>query len=463
MNSFPEIPGYKIIKKLGEGSIAAVYLATREKSDQKVAIKIYEPPIIKRVTEQRFENAARIAATLSHTNIAQIFDNGVSGQNHYIVMEYLEETLEDRLKRSPGSKMPPETALDIVIDLMKALDFAHSMDVIHRDIKPENIMFRDANIPVLVDFGIAGIFTATDQPDNNSQSMSTAYYMSPEQAKAKKEIDGRSDIYSLGVVLFEMLSGEKPYKDETQISIILQHIEKPVPILTQELSRYQPLITHMMAKDRELRISNEKQFLGMLDRILADNVPPQPPPKPSPPPPETLPPQPEEMTTDQLPMDSTYPQPEEQPTDLPVEKEKKFKAPFINKYFNLMDKKLRLFLENKRNFHFVVTGFIIVVVIIAVIIIIPGLGSKTPAESIILNPPVSSTSLYELTKPDPQFLLDVSYIKDLCNLYIYKGDTASLEKAEALIDKMKNIDLTPENRKLVEKAAKYINDIRSNF
>ncbi|NIM17371.1 MAG: protein kinase [Candidatus Aminicenantes bacterium] len=459
MNSFPEIPGYKITKKLGEGSIAAVYLANQEKSDQKAAIKIYEPPIIKRVTEQRFQSAARIAATLSHPNIVQIFDTGVSGQYHYIVMEYLEESLKDRLKSSSEGKMPPETALDIVIDMMKALDFAHSMGVIHRDIKPENIMFRDDITPVLVDFGIAGIFASPEEPDKSSQSMSTAYYMSPEQAKAKKEIDARSDIYSLGVVLYEMLSGEKPYKGETQISIILEHIEKPVPIMPQELSRYQPLITHMMAKDRELRISNGKQFLGMLDRILADNLPPHPPP----PPPETLPPPPEEIPTVPLPIDSTYPQPEEQPTDLIAVKEKKVKAPFINKYFNQMDKKLHLFLENKRNFHLVVAGVIIVVALIAIIIIISGLSSKIPAKSIILNPPVSTTSLYLLTKPDPQYLLDVSYVKDLCNLYIYKGDIESLEKAEALIDKMKNRELTPENRKLVEKAAKYIEDIKFNF
>ncbi|NIM17366.1 MAG: protein kinase [Candidatus Aminicenantes bacterium] len=273
MVAFPEIPGYKIIEKLGEGGVAAVYLGIQEKLDRKVAIKVLEPSLLKsKETAARFDREARTAAMLSHSNIVQIFDTGNVGKYHYIVMEYLEESLKDRMKLSPQGKMHPPMALDIVEAIMKALDYAHFRGVFHRDIKPDNIMFKQDSTPVLVDFGISHVLDTSERVIKEGVILGTSHYMSPEQCKALLDIDGRSDIYSLGVVFFEMLTGKKPYEGDSSISIALQHIEKPVPGLPEELSRYQPLIDSMMAKEREKRISSGAQFVQLLDRILTGNI-----------------------------------------------------------------------------------------------------------------------------------------------------------------------------------------------
>lgn len=269
MEDVPEIPGCEIICGLKKGGMATIYLAVQKKLNRKVAIKILEASLLKdKDTAARFEREARTAASLTHSNIIQIFDAGSVGDYHYIVMEYLEETLRDRMKRSPNGRMHPEIALDIVEEMMKALDYAHFRGVYHRDIKPDNIMFRQDSTPVLTDFGIARVFDSTDRLTKSNMIMGTVDYMSPEQCNAETDIDGRSDTYSLGVVLYEMLTGETPYKGGTQLSVAIQHIEKPVPKLPTELSRYQPLIDNMMAKDREKRLSSGPQFDKLIYRIL---------------------------------------------------------------------------------------------------------------------------------------------------------------------------------------------------
>ncbi|NIM17365.1 MAG: protein kinase [Candidatus Aminicenantes bacterium] len=274
MGDFPEINGYKVVSKLGEGGMATVYLAIQENLNRKVAIKVLEPSLLKNnVTAKRFEKEAKTAAMLSHSNIIQIIDTGRIGDYHYIIMEYLEESLGDRIKRATGGKLHPEIALDICEEIIKALDYAHFRGVFHRDIKPDNIMFRQDGTPVLVDFGIARVLDSPDHLTRSGQSLGTVYYMSPEQAVGKKYIDGRSDIYSLGVVLFEMFTGRKPYEGESAISVALMHIQEPVPRLPRELNHYQPLIDKMMAKDREQRLKDSTGFIKLLDKIFTSPIP----------------------------------------------------------------------------------------------------------------------------------------------------------------------------------------------
>jgi serine/threonine protein kinase len=277
MANFPGIPGYKIISKLNTGGMASVYLGIQEKLNRRVAIKILEPFLLKtKDTALRFEQEAKTAASLSHSNIIQIHDTGKIDDFHYIVMEYLEESLKDKMNLNPKGKMHPEIALDIIDNLMNALDYAHFRGIYHRDIKPENIMFKQDSTPVLVDFGIARVFDSYDELTGTGICMGTADYMSPEQCQFPETVDGRCDIYSLGVVLYEMLTGKKPYKGKSYLSVVLKHIESPVPHLPHKLNRYQPLIYKMMAKDRENRISSGPEFNHLLDRILTNSLGPQP-------------------------------------------------------------------------------------------------------------------------------------------------------------------------------------------
>jgi serine/threonine protein kinase len=271
MVQVPGIPGYKILSELGEGGMAKVYLGLQEKLKRKVAIKILDPGLLtNKKTAERFSHEAEIAANLQHSNIIQIFDTGKIDDYHYIVMEYLGESLKDRMVLFPGNQMPPGTALDIIDKMMGALDYAHWRGVFHRDIKPDNIMFRQDSTPVLMDFGIALLFDLQDKSPRITREgliLGTVDYMSPEQCRNEKEIDGRSDTYSLGVVLYEMLVGRTPYEGDSQMHIAFKHTQEPVPRLPGELSRYQPLIEGMMAKDRGKRISSGAQFLRLLDYI----------------------------------------------------------------------------------------------------------------------------------------------------------------------------------------------------
>jgi serine/threonine protein kinase len=268
MDDFPEIPGYEILSVVGQGSVATVYLAIQEKLKVKVAIKILRPTLMKEDEySRRFIREAQIAANLNHPNTIQIYDIGKHKNYHYIIMEYLEDSLKERMERIPGRKMPPESALNIVERIMQALDYAHFKGVIHRDIKPAHIMFRQDNTPVLVDFGLVYLLGSEDEPTKEGIIIGTALYMSPEQCRGEK-VDDRSDIYSLGVVLYEMLTGRSPYISESIFELLKMHINLPVPQLPLELRQYQPLIGKMMVKNKEARLASFPEFEQLLDRIL---------------------------------------------------------------------------------------------------------------------------------------------------------------------------------------------------
>lgn len=274
MKKLPKIPGYQVIEKLGQGGMADVYLGIQEKLQRHVAIKVMIPLLFRdEQFSRRFIKEAQTAAQLNHPNIITIHDVGETGDSYYIVMEYLEESLSQRLKQR-GS-FPPQEALDVVKMIACALDYAHNKGFIHRDIKPDNIMFRADGTAVLVDFGIARAMDSTTHLTRTGMSIGTPHYMSPEQCKGEK-IDGRSDIYSLGVQFYEIITGEVPYKAENTAGIIIKHIQDPVPRLPDRLSRYQPLIDKMMAKDRDKRFQSGEELIKFIDGLLTTRklVPP---------------------------------------------------------------------------------------------------------------------------------------------------------------------------------------------
>ncbi|UCH93907.1 MAG: protein kinase [Candidatus Aminicenantes bacterium] len=266
----PKIAGYEIKKRLGKGGMAEVHLAFQENLDREVAIKILDPIFLKdEKLLKRFIYEAKTAAKLIHNNIVTIHDVGRSGDNHYIVMELLKESLRDRLKRI--GKLSEAKALVIIKKIANALFYAHNKNIIHRDIKPDNIMFRLDETPVLVDFGIARALDVSTHLTMTGVRIGTPYYMSPEQCKGEK-LDGRSDIYSLGVVFFELLTGAVPYKSETPTGVIYQHLQAPLPKLSGKLKKHQPLIDKMMAKEKEKRIKNGKELIKIIESLESDGI-----------------------------------------------------------------------------------------------------------------------------------------------------------------------------------------------
>ncbi|MCP4154036.1 MAG: protein kinase [bacterium] len=265
MKNLPEIPGFKIEKTLGQGGMATVLLGVQETLNREVAIKILVPDMF--MDEQylsRFLNEAHTASRLSHPNIVTIHDVGQVDDYCYIVMERLQESLVERVKFTATNKLHPTEAFKIIAQIADALDYAHSEGFIHRDIKPDNILFRRDGTPVLVDFGIARAMDARTRLTGTGMILGTPHYMSPEQCKGEK-IDGQSDFYGLGIVLFEILTGDVPYKSDSAAGVLFKHVQDPVPQLPQELAKYQPVITRMTAKDRHSRVQNGTEVKRLME------------------------------------------------------------------------------------------------------------------------------------------------------------------------------------------------------
>ncbi len=222
---------YKIEREIGAGGMATVYLAEDLKLHRKVALKVLRPELAAALGPERFLREIEIAAKLHHPHILALHDSGEVDGFLYYVMPYVEgESLRDRLNRE--KQLPVEDALQIAREVADALGSAHRHDVIHRDIKPENILLEEGHA-VVADFGIARAIHAAggEQLTETGLAVGTPAYMSPEQAMGSKELDGRSDLYSLGCVLYEMLAGQPPFTGATVESIVHQQIAvEPRPV-----------------------------------------------------------------------------------------------------------------------------------------------------------------------------------------------------------------------------------------
>jgi TolB-like protein/tRNA A-37 threonylcarbamoyl transferase component Bud32 len=244
------IPGYTLLRSIGTGGMAEVYLATQDSLGRQVALKILSPAMAADpVLRERFLQEARIAAQLHHPNIIAIYDVGTFDGTAYIAMEYEKD---GTVAPAAGSALDSHTALRIVHDIAGALDYAHAQGVVHRDVKPDNILRRANGSCLLSDFGIARAMDSQAALTREGTSIGTPQYMSPEQLRGEK-LDGRSDLYSLGVVLYQLLTGDLPYKGTDGWAIGVQHISGDIPRLPPALARLQPLIDAMMAKDPNAR------------------------------------------------------------------------------------------------------------------------------------------------------------------------------------------------------------------
>jgi len=219
---------YKLTKELGKGGFATVYRALQPTLNRDVAIKVLHPEFIRDERAlRRFKREALAVARLHHTNIVGVYDYGEHEGRAYLVMEYIAgSTLKSRL----GKPASLELTVSVIGAVGAALDYAHSKGVVHRDIKPANILFADDDRVVLSDFGIVRL--ADDDSSLTRGVIGTPQYMSPEQALGR-EVDGRSDLYSLGVVLFEMLTGAVPFRGDSPIATLSMHATMPVPSVRQ--------------------------------------------------------------------------------------------------------------------------------------------------------------------------------------------------------------------------------------
>ena len=276
---------YEIERELGSGGMAVVYLARDLRHDRHVAIKVLKPDISASVSAERFLREVRVAARLSHAHIVGLIDSGrvtvdtVRGDLLYYVMPYIKgETLRDRLRRE--GQLPIADALQIAAEVCDALAFAHDQGVIHRDIKPENILIAGSsptNAPtwhaMVADFGVARLISDRGETlTATGMSVGTPAYMSPEQAGGDRAIDARTDVYSLGCVLYEMLVGEPPFTGPNASTIVARHLSAPVPSI-RTVRRGVPedleaLVQATLEKVPADRVADAATLKARLDRIV---------------------------------------------------------------------------------------------------------------------------------------------------------------------------------------------------
>lgn len=263
---------YEIRALLGQGGMATVYVAYQADIDREVAIKVLPPhPGQDPQFMERFQQEARTIARLQHPHILPVFDYGVENEILYLVMPYIGGgSLKELMMEL---RLPPARIVAIINAIASAIDYAHRQGVIHRDIKPDNILLDKEGNPSLTDFGIAKLLESNLQFTASGGFLGTPAYMAPEQGRGIKDIDGRADIYALGVLAFEMLTGNHPYSAETPMMVMFKHVSDPVPSLKEVTDAYplavDAVLQRALAKNREDRYQTASEFSRALEAALS--------------------------------------------------------------------------------------------------------------------------------------------------------------------------------------------------
>jgi serine/threonine protein kinase len=267
---------YRIDALQGQGGMSAVYKATDPNLKRVVAIKLIHPHLsIDPSFVQRFESEASAVASLRHSNIVQVYDFNNDNGVYYMVLEFIPgETLQDRLKRlaDSGRQLSIEDAIKFTLNICDAVGFAHQRGMVHRDIKPANIMLDVQSQAILMDFGIVKILGG-DSHTSTGAVVGTARYMSPELIRGEVA-DNRSDLYSLGVTLYEMLSGRPPFMADSAMTLMMMHLNDPVPNVRGFRQDVPPelvrILEKCLAKDRNARYQSATELSADLRRVVAN-------------------------------------------------------------------------------------------------------------------------------------------------------------------------------------------------
>ena len=261
---------YKVTKKLGEGGKGIVFKAEDTRLGRIVAIKLIKGEGLDQESFARFEQEARATASLSHPHIVSIYDIGQEGESHYLILEFVDgPNLGGLIRSQPGARCDTATTLRICSQVCQALEYAHSHGILHRDIKPENIMITSAGLPKLMDFGLA---RALGGPNITQRGVivGTPSYLPPEQALGKRS-DARSDLYSLGCVLYEMVTGRPPFHGDDPVKVIFSHIND-LPVMPRKLAPEIPealerVILKLLAKDPDQRYQSATELFQALKSV----------------------------------------------------------------------------------------------------------------------------------------------------------------------------------------------------
>ena len=252
------VKGYKIVQRLGGGGMSEVFLALRESDGLQVALKILNTRIHKDAgLLDRFIQEYALLESIDHPNVARIYDHGFTDEHAFISMEYFDR---GDIKRKIASHMSPYDALAVTIQVALALSQIHALGIIHRDLKPDNLMLRADGRIALIDFGVAKHTTPLLEHTQHGEIVGSPYYMSPEQATGQG-VSPASDIYCLGVLFFEMITGKRPYAADTMEGLLYQHVHAPAPDLEPKFAEFQILVNRTMAKDPAKRFASAKAMV----------------------------------------------------------------------------------------------------------------------------------------------------------------------------------------------------------